>query len=215
MDVAYQLAYFAIMMKARSYDRRFLTRGIEPNISVIIETNDIAKFDYDGIINDKNQNEISRYLISAYQDSKEIGTLINIKNYDYNSFEEYLNSLKFSGQLTIESEFLNREFIPTMIKVIKQARIMSNRYNIVCTNPPYMNSSYMTPVLKKMLEKEYNDYKTDIFSAFIVKCIEYCKEAGQIGLLTPYVWMFIASYEKLRNKILNNTTISTLVSIGI
>lgn len=210
---AYQLAYFAVMMKARSYDRRFLTRGIEPNIFVIREVNPNTNFICDGVTNDKEQNEIGEYLINIFKNAQEIGSLLSVENYDYQLFMDYLDKLKLSGQLTLESEYWYREIIPLMKKLAKQAMIMSQKYTIVCTNPPYMNNTYMTPVLKKYIEGNFMDYKVDTFSAFMVKCLDYCKEAGKIGLLTPYVWMFISSYEKLRNKILENTTITTLVQL--
>lgn len=210
---AYQLAYFAVMMKARSYDRRFLTRGIEPNVFVIKEVNPNTNFICDGVTNDKEQNEIGEYLINIFKNAQEIGSLLSVENYDYQLFIDYLDKLKLLGQLTLESEYWYREIIPIMKKLAKQAIIMSQKYTIVCTNPPYMNNTYMTPVLKKYIEDNFMDYKVDIFSAFMVKCLDYCKEAGKIGLLTPYVWMFISSYEKLRKKILENTTITTLVQL--
>ena len=210
---AYQLAYFAVMMKARSYDRRFLTRGIEPNIFVIREVNPNTNFICDGVTNDKEQNEIGEYLINIFKNAQEIGSLLSVENYDYQLFMDYLDKLKLSGQLTLESEYWYREIIPIMKKLAKQAMIMSQKYTIICTNPPYMNTTYMPPVLKKYIESNFKDYKVDAFSAFMVKCLDYCEEAGKIGLLTPYVWMFISSYEKLRNKLLSDTTISTLVQL--
>ena len=93
---AYQLSYFAVMMKARSYDRRFLTREIEPNVLAINETNSLSRFTCDGITNDKEQNKIGEYLIEVYKHAKEIGSLISVDKHDYRSFIEYLGNCSLS-----------------------------------------------------------------------------------------------------------------------
>lgn len=92
-------------------------------------------------------------------------------------------------------------------------KLLSQKYTIICTNPPYMNGSYMPADLKKFIEKEYKDYKSDLFSAFIVKELQLCKDNGYVGMLTPYVWMFISSYEKLRSYMLLNSQFSSLVQL--
>lgn len=208
---AYQLAYFAVMMKARSYDRRFLTRKIEPNISVIEETNTIKKFSCDGVTNDREQNKVGEYLVNAYKHAKEIGSLIPIENRDYNAFEEYLNTCNLSGQITIDSDHWNRDTLPVMIKVVKQARIMIQKYSVVCTNPPYMNK--LEGNLKKFVVEKYKPYSGDLFSVFIYKNFDYCKPNGYSAFMTPFVWMFIKTYEKLREYIINQKSITTLVQM--
>ncbi len=208
---AYQLAYFAMMMKARSYDRRFLTREIEPNVSTIIETNTIAKFTCEGVTNDKEQNEIGEYLISAYKDAKEIGSLLPVEKYDFKAFTEYLNSLTLSGQLTLESDYWVEGTLPEMKKIVKQAVMMSDKYAVVCTNPPYMNK--LEGQLKKFVFEEYKPYKGDLFSVFMYKNFDYCKPDGYSAFMTPFVWMFIKTYEQLRQFIIEKKSITTLIQM--
>ena len=208
---AYQLAYFAMMMKARSYDRRFLTREIEPNVSTIVESNTIAKFTCEGVTNDKEQNKIGDYLISTYKDAKEIGSLLPVEKYDYKIFTEYLNSLTLSGQLTFESDFWFEETMPEMKKLVKQASMMSDKYAVVCTNPPYMNK--LEGQLKKFVKEAYNPYKGDLFSVFMYRNFDYCKLDGYSAFMTPFVWMFIKTYEQLRKYIIEQKSITTLVQM--
>lgn len=208
---AYQLAYFAVMMKARSYDRRFLTRAIEPNVLAINETNNISKFTCDGITNDKEQNKIGEYLIEVYKHAKEIGSLISVDKHDYKSFIEYLGNCSLSGQLTLESDHWLRVVMPEMKRLAKQASIMSEKYAVVCTNPPYMNK--YEGQLKKFVVDEYKPYSGDLFSVFMYKNFEYCKLDGYSAFMTPFVWMFIKTYEQLREYIIQNKSITTLVQM--
>ena len=208
---AYQLAYFAMMMKARSYDRRFLTREIEPHVSAIVETNAISKFTCEGVTNDKEQNKIGEYLISAYKDAKEIGSLLPVNKYDYKAFSDYLNTSTLSGQLTLESDYWFEETVPAMKKIVKQAFMMSDKFTVVCTNPPYMNK--LEGQLKKFVVEEYNPYKGDLFSVFMHKNFDYCKPDGYSAFMTPFVWMFIKTYEQIREYIIGKKSITTLVQM--
>lgn len=208
---AYQLAYFAVMMKARSYDRRFLTRAIEPNVLAINETNNISKFTCDGITNDKEQNKIGEYLIDVYKHAKEIGSLISVDKYDYKSFIEYLGNCSLSGQLTLESDHWLRVVMPEMKRLAKQAAIMAEKYTVLCTNPPYMNK--LDGQLKKYVVEEYKPYSGDLFSVFMYKNFDYCRTNGYSAFMTPFVWMFIKTYEKLRQFIIQNKSITTLIQM--
>lgn len=208
---AYQLAYFAVMMKARSYDRRFLTRIIEPNVLAINETNNISMFTCKGTTNDKEQNKIGEYLIEVYKHAKEIGSLISVDKHDYKSFIEYLGNCSLSGQLTLESDQWLRVVMPEMKRLAKQASIMSEKYAVVCTNPPYMNK--LEGQLKKFVIEEYKPYSGDLFSVFIYKNFEYCKPNGYSAFMTPFVWMFIKTYDQLREYIIKQKSITTLVQM--
>lgn len=208
---AYQLAYFAVMMKARSYDRRFLTREIEPIVLAIKETNSLSKFTCDGITNDNEQNKIGEYLIEVYKHAKEIGSLISVDKHDYRSFIEYLGNCSLSGQLTLESDHWLRVVMPEMKRLAKQASIMSEKYAVVCTNPPYMNK--LEGQLKKFVTEEFKPYSGDLFSVFMYKNFEYCKQNGYSAFMTPFVWMFIKTYEQLREYIIKQKSITTLVQM--
>ena len=209
---AYQLAYFAVMMKARSYNRRALTRGIHNNLAVIEESNAMQQFSYDGITNDPDQNKIGEYLVQAYKHAQEIGSLQTIEKHDYKTFAEYLLNLENNtDQLDIFQMDWLSDILPRMLHLTKQAYIMSNQYAVVCTNPPYMNK--LEGHLKKFVVDNYKAYSGDLFSVFIYRNFDYCKEDGYSAFMTPFVWMFIKTYEKLREYIILNKSITTLVQM--
>ena len=215
MDIdkrAYQLAYFAVMMKARSYNRRALTKGISNNLAVVEESNSIDKFACNGLTMDSEQNKIGEYLVEAYRDAQEIGTLQTIEKKDYKEFAEYLNNVESSaGQIDLFSTAWLNDTLPQMVQLAKQAEIMSNKYAVVCTNPPYMNK--LEGQLKKFVVDNYKAYFGDLFSVFIYRNFDYCKIDGYSAFMTPFVWLFIKTYEALRTYIIDTKAITTLVQM--
>lgn len=215
MDIdkrAYQLAYFAVMMKARSYNRRALTKGISNNIAVVEESNSIERFTCGGLTTDSEQNKIGEYLVEAYKDAQEIGTLQTIEKKDYKEFVEYLNNVESSaGQIDLFSTAWLNDTLPQMVQLAKQAEIMSNKYAVVCTNPPYMNK--LEGQLKKFVIDNYKPYSGDLFSVFMYRNFGYCKADGYSAFMTPFVWMFIKTYEKLREFVIDTKSITTLVQM--
>ena len=216
MDIdkrAYQLAYFAVMMKARSYNRHALTKGISNNLSVVEESNSIKKFTCDGLTTDSEHNKIGEYLVKTYKDAQEIGTLQTIEKKDYKGFATYLNNIENSaGQIDLFSTAWLNDTLPQMVQLAKQAEIMSNKYAVVCTNPPYMNK--LEGQLKKFVVDNYKPYSGDLFSVFIYRNFDYCKIDGYSAFMTPNVWMFIKSYEKLRTYIISQKSIVSLVQMA-
>jgi len=208
---AYQLSYFAIMMKARNYNRRALSTGIINNIGSIQESNGINKFFCDSITNDLEQNKVGEYLVSAFKNAKEIGSLLTAERYDYKSFYDYLLCLKVNGQIDILTSTWMNETLPLMQQLTRQAGIMSKKYTVVCTNPPYMNK--LESHLKDFVTTEYKLYSGDIFSVFMYRNFAFCKQDGYSAFMTPFVWMFIKTYENLREYIINNKSITTLVQM--
>lgn len=215
MDIdkrAYQLAYFAVMMKARSYNRRALTKGIYNNLAVVEESNFVDKFICNGLTTDSEQNKIGEYLVEAYKDAQEIGTLQTIEKKDYNGFVTYLNNIDNSaGQIDLFSTAWLNDTLPQMVQLAKQAEIMSNKYAVVCTNPPYMNK--LEGQLKKFVVDNYKAYSGDLFSVFIYRNFDYCKIDGYSAFMTPFVWLFIKTYEALRKYIIDTKAITTLVQM--
>lgn len=215
MDIdkrAYQLAYFAIMMKARSYNRRALTKGISNNLAVVEESNSIDKFACNGLTTDSEQNKIGEYLVEAYRDAQEIGTLQMIEKKDYTGFATYLNNIENSaGQIDLFSTGWLNDTLPKMLQLTKQAEIMSKKYAVVCTNPPYMNK--LEGQLKKFVVDNYKAYSGDLFSVFIYRNFDYCKIDGYSAFMTPFVWLFIKTYEALRKYIIDTKAITTLVQM--
>ena len=215
MDIdkrAYQLAYFAVMMKARSYNRRALTKGMSNNLAVVEESNSIDKFTCNGLTTDNEQNKIGEYLVETYKDAQEIGTLQTIAKKDYKEFVEYLNNVESSaGQIDLFSTAWLNDTLPQMVQLAKQAEIMSNKYAVVCTNPPYMNK--LEGQLKKFVVDNYKAYSGDLFSVFIYRNFDYCKIDGYSAFMTPFVWLFIKTYEALRKYIIDTKAITTLVQM--
>jgi len=216
MDIdkrAYQLAYFAVMMKARSYNRRALTKGISNNLAVVEESNSIDQFICDGVTTNDEQNKIGEYLVEAYKDAQEIGTLQTIEKKDYIGFTDYLHGIASSVELTeFDSNVWVKDKLPKMLQFAKQAEIMSNKYAVVCTNPPYMNK--LEGQLKKFMVDNYKSYSGDLFSVFMYRNFDYCKSDGYSAFMTPNVWMFIKTYENLRNYIINQKTIISLIQMA-
>ena len=211
-DRAYQLAYFAVMMKARSYNRRILTRGVWNNISFIDETNDIELFEYEGLTNDSEMNEIGNYLVSAFKNAKEIGSLLTIEKLDYKRFTEYLINIQEKRSEDLFALDWIDYVLPKMSRIVKQASILSDQYSVVTTNPPYMGK--MEGNLKKFVTTKYKEYSTDLFAVFMRRNFDFTIQTGYIGFMTPNVWMFIKSYEKLRSFIINSKSIITLIQMA-
>lgn len=209
---AYQLAYFAVMMKARSYNRRVLTRGIFNNLACIEESNSLNRFAYEGLTNDKEQNKIGEYLVEAYKHAQEIGSLQTIEQKDYKSFAEYLLNLENTdSQFDLFSIEWLANIKPLMLQLTKQASIMSKKYSIVCTNPPYMGK--LEGHLKKFVVDNYKAYSGDLFSVFMYRNFDYCVKNGYSAFMTPFVWMFIKTYEELRKYIINSKSVTSLVQM--
>ena len=209
---AYQLAYFALMMKARSYNRRIFRKPVSLNLAAIEESNGINKFECSGMTLDKDKNKIGEYLVNVYKDAKEIGSIQTVEENDYKSFTDYLLSCEDNyDQFDIFSLSWRQDVLPVMLKLSKQADIMSRKYSVVCTNPPYANK--LSGNLKKFVTDNYKDYSKDLFSVFMYRNFSYCKPNGYSGFMTPFVWMFIKTYEKLREYIITNKSITTLVQM--
>lgn len=192
---AYHLAYFSIMMKARKYDRRFLTREKSPKVYPVYEYTNINRTD----------NEEVNYLISEFEKTKQYGSLVNIrKDFDINVVKEYVDNTR--GQITLGTFDINKS-----LDVINVIELLLNKYSVVCTNPPYLNK--YNAELKDYINKHYKDYNGDLFSVFMYKNFDFCKPNGYCAFMTPFVWMFIKTYEKLRNFIIKHKSISTLVQM--
>ena len=210
-DRASQLAYFAVMMKARSYDRRFLSRGIKPNVLAIKESNGMGAVVRDGLTADAKMNEISRYLVDTFRDAKELGSIITVEPKDYDGYMAYLDNCDGEGQLTMEDADWLQNTRPMLKALARQAKVLAAKYLVVCTNPPYLNK--IEGRLKTFVTENYKDYSGDLFSVFTYRNLMFCKRDGYCGYMTPFVWMFIKTYEKLREFIIRNKSIATLVQM--
>lgn len=184
---AYQLAYFAVMMKARQYDRRFLTRGIKPNLS---HFQDLPVVDY------KLLDDTMASFIKQFENADTYGSLITIQADD--EIDSAIDA--FQGIIGFDRSHLEH--------FMQLYKILSQRYDVVCTNPPYMAITNANATLKNYVEKKYPDSKSDLFAVFIEKCSELSKTNGYYSMITQHAWMFLLSYEKLREKLQRKTTIN-------
>ncbi|MBP7331846.1 MAG: BREX-1 system adenine-specific DNA-methyltransferase PglX, partial [Firmicutes bacterium] len=155
-DRAYQLAYFAVMMKARKHDRRFLTRGITPNLCAIQESNSLVSFEHGAgqLSLDDLHREIANYLIKAFRDAKEYGSILNIETRDYDGLLSYIEQLQQNGADDLMMSTWLNNIAQVMPGLIKQAKIMAQKYDVVVTNPPYMGKGMNA----KLLEFVKNNY---------------------------------------------------------
>lgn len=210
-DRASQLAYFAVMMKARSYDRRFLSRGIKPNVLAIKESNRMGAAVLDGLTTDAEMNEISWYLVDTFRDAKELGSIITVEPKDYDGYMAYLDGCDGQGQITMDDADWFQNTRPMLKALACQAKVLAAKYPVVCTNPPYLNK--IEGRLKTFVTENYKDYSGDLFSVFTYRNLMFCKQDGYCGYMTLFVWMFIKTYEKLREFIIRNKSITTLVQM--
>ncbi|WP_027621801.1 BREX-1 system adenine-specific DNA-methyltransferase PglX [Acetivibrio clariflavus] len=220
-DRAAQLAYFAVMMKARSKSRRIFREKINVNVCSIQESNGFPKEAMDYLVNPE-ETEIEKrlhredveYLINVFQDAKEYGSILEVKPIDFDAIERRLEEIR-DGEIQdlIEYQFKNI-IIERIPPLIKQAKIMSQKYNVVCTNPPYMGDDGINLKLSKFLKENYKDTRSDLFAVFIEKTIKFSTKSSYISMITQNSWMFLRSYEKLRGMILNGATINSMVHLG-
>lgn len=208
---AAQLASFAVMMKAREKDSRIFRKKLTPNIYSIEESNWLTDDLIEKISN--NDSEVKNGLIilkDTFYDAKEYGTLLEIESINeveiFNSLDKYLS--KDSNLFEFNEKDLVRENLP---KLVNQASLLSKKYDVACTNPPYMGRSSMNTKVTKFLDKNFKNTKTDLFAAFMERNFGFIKENGFNSIVTMQSWMFLSSYEKLRIKLLNNKTIYSLL----
>lgn len=213
---AYQLSYFSLMMKARQYNRKILTLGISPNIYCIK--------------NVRIEQPLKDYLATKYYVSDELINKFNLVNENANLYGSVLDVSSLTNQdikflyenlnyiLDIQyknlEELLFQEDIKRdLLPALRICEVIKQQYDFVVTNPPYLSSSLMPKELKQFTANAYKDCKSDMFAVFIKKCIQFSESNGYVGMITPYVWMFISSYESLRNYVLNNVNISGLIQL--
>ncbi len=212
-DRAYQLAYFSVLMKARYYNKRILNRKLKLNLCSIQESNNIDEGLIDFVGGDDFELEKDLYYIkSTFKDAKEYGSIINVKYLDFERIYAKLDEIKDKKFFDISS-LQYKGNLDELRNLVHQAEILSLKYDSFITNPPYMANNGMNVKLTDYIASNYNDVKKDLFSVFVQKSFSITKKNGHIGLLTPYVWMFIASFAHLREKIVNNKWITTLTQL--
>ena len=215
-DRAAQLAYFAVMMKARQYDRRFFTKEVQPHVYAIQESNLIEREHLNylghGLSDLERNNALNQMnaLLDEFIDAKEYGSILQPKECDWALLSRLVEDTTPDQQVSFDEDGLEDTQAQLRL-MIAQGQALAQKYHAVVTNPPYMGASNMNPMLSEFIKANYTDYKSDFFSAFVVRCSAMAKNDGYCGFFTPYVWMFIQSYEKLRQYLYTNCTIETLI----
>lgn len=216
---AAQLAYFAVMMKARQYDRRFLTRGIKPHIYAIDESNGIttAPMHDMGLNLTKNEYELAvkqaMRLVEEMHDAKEYGSLLNITPCDWDLLRRFAVPRDASGQMMIDIHG-EQEASRRLQHLINIGEALVQKYDVVVTNPPYMGSRGMNNTLNNYVQERYPNTKSDMFAVFIEKCREYAKTNGYYAMITQPSFLFLTAFENLRKGIIREQTIISLLHMG-
>ncbi len=209
---AYHLAYFALMMKARFYNRRILNKDTKFNLVEIREPSSALKPEFEQYLG--MSTDLAHYLVNVFQDAKEFGSILNLDCAveQLNNLKDHLEKLKeesINKDLVTQSEI--SELNDLLKPLIKQARLLALKYDVVITNPPYMPPSSKQ---KSYVQKNYPDSKSDLFAIFIEKCHSLTKKNAYQAMITMHSWMFLSSFEKLRNKLLINNTIINMAHLG-
>lgn len=210
-DRAAQMAYFVVMMKGCHYDSRFLRRHLNPHVYAIQES---GKLTTDALGRLGKQESTARALLDGFKNAKEYGSILQPKvtQAELDALQEQLREVDGASDMgSLTDQLVAGQIVNVLYPLIEQARMLVQKYDVVVTNPPYMGASNMNPRLNDFIKNHYPDYKSDFFSAFIVRGSEMTKPEGYCGYFTPYVWMFIQSYEKLREYLYTNATIETLI----
>ena len=189
----------------------FLREGITPHVMAIQESDALQPSSAYSFMTDAEQNDVWDYLLETFADAKEIGALQTVKKRDYEVFLDYLERCEKSASIDLDFTEWARSGKPVMECLAKQAEIMCEEYTVVCTNPPYLNK--LDDSFKKFVNENYKEFFGDLFSVFMYRNLGYCKADGYVGFMTPFVWMFIKTYEKLREFIIQNKSISTLIQM--
>lgn len=210
-DRAAQLAYFAVMMKAVRYDKRFLKRKDEdgepdvpqPHVYAIEESNRIEKPDVEYFCNGKLElNDAMHTILTQLYDAKEYGSIRTITPQDWDAL--YARFDEVTGESSFHRESIRKKLLP----LVRVAQTLAQKYDVVVTNPPYMGSSGMGAKLAEYVKKNYPDSKSDLFAVFIEVCSRMAKQNGYQAMITQHAWMFLSSFEKLREKMMLTETIS-------
>lgn len=215
-DRAAQLAYFAVMMKARQYDRRFFTRGIQPHVMAIQESNTLEAFDHlqRQLSLDTLCLETANQLIRTFRDAKEYGSILNVEIPGLDHADRLMEQLRtINGNFELMAWIAEaEELLPVLAK---QAAIMQQKYDVVVTNPPYMGLKNMSSKLFDHVMARFPLTKNDLYGVFIQMCSDvYCKNTGLVAMITQHVWMFTSGFEKYRHELYLKKRIESLVHLG-
>lgn len=218
---AYQLAYFALMMKGRQYSKRILSKDIDNNLYYFIDSKDINRNQIEflgGNIEDKKDREEIKKdileIVELFIDGRELGSIIKTdKEYDYNELIKYVKSIDDKDVLPME--LIGIENIQAnLIYIIKLAKVLSSKYEIVVTNPPYLANVDTKGSLKKYIDNEYKNTKKDLFAVFMEVSENLLTKNGYYGMINQHSWMFLSSFQKHRGNMISTKNIINMLHLG-
>ena len=202
---AAQLSYFAVMMKARQYDRRFLSRNIQPHVYAIAESNNVSREAMEYFCKgDATLTKVIQTITTELHDAKEYGSILTCSKQDWEALYARFNEI-------YDDIALHREEALALLPLVQTAEALSRQYDVVVTNPPYMGGSGMSGKLSDYVKKNYSDSKSDLFAVFIERGNNMAKHNGMNSMVTMQSWMFLSSFEKMRSKIMASRTITNLM----
>lgn len=208
---AAQLASFALLMKAREDDRRLFSNPPKLNIIALQDSQPerLDAFSQDLASTGIAQADLKE-LLDLFEHASTFGSLIQIPA----AFAKKLPDLETKLNTALESgDIFAQQSAQELLPLVQQAKLLAKQYDAVIANPPYMGNKYLNPNLKNYLKKNYQGYEKDLFSAFMIRDLQLTKESGQLGFMSPFVWMFISSYENLRAHFIDQATITSLIQL--
>ena len=210
---AAQFAYFSVMMKAREYDSNFFSRSNipQPRVYDIQESNWLGgayKHEMGNFLNSQQHRDTLNYLLDAFVDAKEYGSILQIKPLNYEGLKEAWETSAAATAHDANMAMWYDAAKDAVAQLIEQAVMLSQKYDAVVTNPPYMGSSGMGANLTNFVKKYYPDSKSDLFAVFIEVCSRMVAEKRYQAMITQHAWMFLSSYEKLREKMMLTETVN-------
>ena len=218
-DRAYQLAYFAVMMKARQYNRRILNGENSCHVYAIQEGNSInrAHLKYFGAGMDDIEKNAAKMqlegLLDTLTDAKEYGSILNVESYNWDLLRRFVAAEDTDGQISMDSVGVE-DTAEQLKRLIDIGETMARKYWVTCTNPPYAGTSNLSANVNNFVKKNYPDSKADLFAVFIERCRQMTVNNGFQAMITQQAWMFLTSFDALRIKLLSNVTISSMAHLG-
>ena len=213
-DRAAQMAYFVVMMKGCHYDSRFLRRHLNPHVYAIQESGELTA---DALGRLGKQESTARALLDGFKNAKEYGSILQPKVTlaELDALQEQLREVDGASDMgSFTDQFVAGQLLRVLCPLVEQARMLVQKYDVVVTNPPYMGASGMDAHLSDFVKKNYPDTKSDMSTVCMERTIAMCKQSGYMTMINIPVWMFLSSYEKLRERMLRENTIVSMVHPG-
>lgn len=213
-DRAAQMAYFVVMMKGCHYDSRFLRRHLNPHVYAIQESGELTT---DALGRLGKQESTARALLDGFKNAKEYGSILQPKVTlaELDALQEQLREVDGASDMgSLTDQLVAGQIVNVLYPLIEQARMLVQKYDVVVTNPPYMGGSGMDAHLSDFVKKNYPDTKSDMSTVCMERTINMCNAHGYMAMINIPVWMFLSSYEKLREKMLRENTIVSMVHPG-